>query len=74
MADGVEKVSEDVHEISEVCSVARNTLNDMLTYDKIESGMILVEKAEFLVLPFLMSEFRTFSIQVQCNCHFTAVC
>ena len=53
-----------VNDIVEACANAQYTLNDMLTYDKIESGMLLVEKRKLALIPFITSEARAFSIQV----------
>jgi signal transduction histidine kinase len=52
-----------VNEIVDSCLVAQNTLNDLLTYDKIESGMLKVEKAMMAVFPFVQKELSPFSIQ-----------
>ena len=34
-----------VNEIADSCMIAQNNLNDMLTYDKLENGMLSVEKS-----------------------------
>ena len=52
-----------VNEIVDSCMVAQNTLNDLLTYDKIESGMLQMEKEYLLVMPFIHKELSPYAIQ-----------
>lgn len=53
----------NVSEIADSCLVAQNTLNDLLTYDKIENGMLQVEKDTVALFPFIQKELSPFSIQ-----------
>lgn len=52
-----------VNEIVDSCTAAQNILNDLLTYDKIESGMLLMETDYLSLLPFIDKEFSPYSIQ-----------
>jgi signal transduction histidine kinase len=53
-----------VADIADACTLAQNTLNDMLTFEKMETGMLAFQKAVLPLLDFVSSEFRSFSIQV----------
>jgi signal transduction histidine kinase len=53
-----------VDEIADACILAHNTLSDMLTVDKIENGMADMEMVPLLILPFVGSIVKAFSIQV----------
>ena len=63
-----------VSEIADACMTAQSTLNDLLTYDKIESGMLDVEKTCLSVFPFIQKQVCFYAIQarykrieMQCN-------
>ena len=58
---------QDVHEIADACLTAQHTLNDLLTYDKIESGMFKVEKVSLSVIPFIQKELNAYAIQARCK-------
>ena len=58
------KCKDHIDEIMDSCLLAQNTLNDMLTYDKIESGMLQIDKTVITLIPFVVSEFRSFAIPV----------
>ena len=58
------KCRDHIDEIMDSCTLAQNTLNDMLTYDKIESGMLQIDKTVIQLIPFILSEFRSFAIPV----------
>lgn len=49
----------------DACTTAQGTLNDMLTYDKIESGMLQMEKQVIPIFQFVASELKSFSIQAR---------
>jgi len=53
----------NVREVMDSCLVAQHTLNDLLTYDKIDSGMLQMEKVAISVFPFFQKELSPFSIQ-----------
>ena len=53
-----------VNEIIDSCTIAQCTLNDMLTYDKIESSMLQFERVEIPLQSFLFTECRSYAIQV----------
>lgn len=53
-----------VEEIVDACSLAQATLSDLLTFDKIESGVTDMEKTPFQVISFVDSITRAFAIQV----------
>jgi signal transduction histidine kinase len=46
------------------CETAINTLNDLLLYDKIEDGKIILEKKPISVESFLYNCLKPFEIQV----------
>jgi signal transduction histidine kinase len=52
-----------VNEVMDSCNAAQHILNDLLTYDKIESGMLQMERDVLPILPFLDREFSPYSIQ-----------
>jgi len=54
-----------INEIVDACTTAQSTLNDMLTYDKIESGMLQMEKQTIPIFQFVSAELRSFSIQAR---------
>ena len=60
----VQQCCEHVNEIVDACNDTQNTLNDLLTYDNIENGMLVMDRKAVGVLSFFTSEFRTFAIQV----------
>lgn len=53
-----------IADIADACTLAQETLSDMLTLEKIETGMLALDKTVFPVLEFISSEFRSFFIQV----------
>jgi len=55
---------DQVTDIMDACTLAQETLNDMLTFEKVEKGMLALEKTVIPILDFVSSEFRSFSIQV----------
>lgn len=55
-------------EILHACSLATSTLNDMLTFDKIENGMLQMEAEVVPAISFFHNEFRAFAIHVGFVC------
>ena len=53
-----------VEDILESCGVAIKTLNDMLLFDKIEAGMLVLDKEEIAILPILEKTVKLFQVQV----------
>jgi signal transduction histidine kinase len=49
-----------LQEITSSCEVALSILNDLLTYDKLESGALKIEKKLETILPFLKEQFKVF--------------
>lgn len=60
--DGVVETLEDV-ELA--CSTAVNILNDLLSYEKMESGILELHKEPIVVLPFITDCVRIFSLQAR---------
>ena len=63
----VRETLKHVEEIVDACSLAENTLSDMLTFDRIEHGMLNVEISPISILPFVAGITRAFAIQVPVN-------
>lgn len=61
-ADEVCSMLEDVHES---CNIAVEILNNILTYDKLESGNLVLTKQTVLARTFLSDALRPFCIQVE---------
>lgn len=53
------------------CSIAINILNDLLNYEKIDGGLLTLERAEMPVWGFVEGVLKVFLIQVS-NCRFCA--
>ena len=58
------KSSTELSDIANACQLASSTLNDMLTFEKIETGMLAFHRSVLPVIEFVTSEFRAFFIQV----------
>ena len=60
-----DQVSVDiVNDLSESCTTAVETLNEILIYDKIETTALQLDKSETVLKPFLRSTFDPFNVQV----------
>lgn len=55
---------EIVGDLTEACSTAVTILNDLLLYDKIEEGNLVLEKKPVFVKQFLLKSLGIFSVQV----------
>ena len=53
-----------VQDIKKSCDIAVNVLNELLMFDKLESGTLLIEKVEIDVLNFIQDSMQMFQIQV----------
>ena len=68
------KLSEDIFSVDELrdmvndlklsCDDSVGILNQLLMYDKIDSGLATLDKTKFLVLPFLEAAMKSFHLQV----------
>jgi signal transduction histidine kinase len=56
---------EVVADISQACNIAVEILNDLLMYEKIEGGLIQLEKEEVEVAPFVTEVLKLFSVQAK---------
>ena len=55
---------EQIGEIVEASAAAKNILNNLLSYDKIENGMLLMEKEDCNILPFVSDIVESYKIPV----------
>mmetsp|Transcript_23613 Transcript_23613/g.34630 ORF Transcript_23613/g.34630 Transcript_23613/m.34630 type:complete len:710 (-) Transcript_23613:628-2757(-) len=62
---GFVDIKETLGDISESCDVAINTLNNILDYDKLESGEMVIERKFIDVVPFLSSTVQLFVVQAK---------
>lgn len=58
---------EIVEEMKQACETAICTLNDVLLYDKIEGGTMMLEKRQIPVIQLLCQTIRPFYIQARSN-------
>lgn len=54
-----------VDEVTAACNMSHTILNDMLTFDKLEGGLMNVEKTTFHIGEFISSECAAFGIQAR---------
>ena len=52
-------------DIANACNVALEVLNDFLFYDKLQSGLVTLQKQNLPVIDFLSSSLNMFSVQVR---------
>ena len=55
---------ETVHDIKDSCDIAVNILNDLLTYEKLEGGLLSVDLKPQNAMHFIKATIRPFTIQV----------
>ena len=55
--------------IGTACRVSHNVLSDMLVYEKMRNGMLVMEKESFPVLQFVRDNIMTLEIPVSCMAH-----
>jgi signal transduction histidine kinase len=56
---------ETVNDISKACSMALSILNDLLNYDKLEDGTLLIEPKKVVALPFILESTEVLNLQVK---------
>lgn len=56
---------EVVADITQACNIAVEILNDLLMYEKIEGGLLQLEKEEVEIGPFVAEVLKLFSMQVK---------
>ena len=56
---------ENLSDIRESCDTAVNILNELLTLDKLESGILMLEKKPLLAWSFISEVVRPFVVQVR---------
>jgi signal transduction histidine kinase len=59
-----EELSGVVVDLKFSCGQSLEILNQLLTYDKIDSGLMKLDKSKFAVRPFIEEAVRQFSLQV----------
>jgi signal transduction histidine kinase len=59
---------ETVQDMKLSCKIAIEILNDLLTYDKLQSGIMTLETTECYVTELLNEVMKPFYIQVECCC------
>ena len=62
--EGILEICSILNDIEESCTVAVCTLNNILAYDKLESGEMKLEKQIAPVCPFIKSTLKPFEVQV----------
>ena len=65
-----EEILNTLEEVREACEIAVETLNEILSYDKIESGLMVLEKTPVNADAFLKGTTHLFLMQVIQNIHF----
>jgi len=55
---------ETVEDMKESCDIAVKTLSDMLLYDKIETGALVLDKVDLKIVSFVKKIVRLFQVQV----------
>jgi len=63
---------EALDEVRDSCNIALRTLNDLLSMDKLEDGLLKLEKTEEQAWEFIQNTVRPFLIQVPDNYNRTA--
>ena len=67
-ANNVETVREElvelVADVSQACIVAVDTINDLLLYEKIDGGILVLEPSEIVLGPFVKEVLKLFTVQV----------
>lgn len=58
-------VIEIVADINQACNIAVEILNDLLMYEKIDGGLLVVEAQEVNLWPFIDEVIKMFSVQVR---------
>ena len=56
---------ETVNDISKACNMALSILNDLLNYDKLEDGTLLIEPKKVVALPFILKSTEVLNLQVK---------
>ena len=62
----VEDAVATVLELKQSCHLSIETLNQLMTYDLIESGLQKLFKKKFAVLPFIIGVINQFALHVSC--------
>eukprot|EP01041_Mallomonas_annulata_P012194 gene12194-25617_t len=57
------KITQAFFETQEACEIAVEILNDLLAYEKLEAGIMTLEKKHIHIWPFIRETLRPFSIQ-----------
>jgi len=55
---------ETVRDIKDCCDIAISTLNEVLTFDKLESGAMMLERDRVGAMPFIEAAIKPFYVQV----------
>jgi len=55
-----------VHDTIKSCETALSIVNDFLTFDKLEGGVLQLEKCELDVQAFITNTIQPFHVQVRC--------
>ena len=56
---------ETLQDIEIACDTSINILNDLLSYEKIEAGLMQLEKTQLHVWPFILQTVKPFLVQVR---------
>eukprot|EP01041_Mallomonas_annulata_P000941 gene941-1823_t len=67
LKDGIPrfKLTETILDIASSCAIAVDTLNEMLTYDKVESNNMVLEREDINVERFMIDSLRPFFLQAR---------
>jgi signal transduction histidine kinase len=60
------EIIENLNDSKKSCDNAVEVVNDLLTYDKLESNTLVLETEEIDVFPFVTQTIHPFFIQVRC--------
>ena len=63
-----------VADTHQACNVSVEILNDLLMYEKIDGGLLVLDASEVLVMPFVKEALQMFVVQVSWVClHITSL-
>ena len=54
-----------VRDVMDACDIAVGFLNDLLNYDKLEDGTLMIEPKSMVALPFIISSVKLFYLQAE---------
>ena len=64
LTDSTSERLETVRDIKDSCDIAISTLNEVLTFDKLESGAMRLERCKVRAMDFIENAIKPFHVQV----------